>query len=172
MVIFTANRIERYMEVFLSLGSNEGDRMGMLCSAIEEINRQYGPIIKISSIYETEAWGNKDQEAFLNQVLSVNIDEDPAETMRKLLEIESKLGRVRREKWGSRKIDIDILFFGEIILKEKELCIPHDRIGERLFILIPLNEIAPNFRHPAQGLLIRELLSKCSDTCAVKKFKS
>lgn len=156
--------------VYLALGSNLGDRKGNLEAAGWEIGRQAGPIITHSGIYETEPWGNKNQHPFYNQVLEINTDLTPTRLLNTLLLIEAKLGRTRIEKWSPRTLDIDILFYGNEIICQNDLILPHPEIQNRRFVLEPLNEIAGNFIHPVIGCSITRLLAACTDDSAVRKI--
>jgi 2-amino-4-hydroxy-6-hydroxymethyldihydropteridine diphosphokinase len=130
---------------YLSLGSNMGNKLYYLVSAIQEINLiDEIKISKISSFYETEAWGVKEQENFYNMALEIRTTLLPFELLRKLQEIESKLQRVRTLRWGPRTIDIDIIFYGDLNINTKDLIIPHLRHKDRNFVLKPMYEIYKN----------------------------
>ena len=129
------------------MGSNLGDRHENLLRAIALIQK-VAEVVRSSSVYETQAWGNTQQGDFLNQVIEVSFQESPQELLKKMLAIENEMGRSREIKWGPRTIDIDILFFGQIIVNEKDLIIPHQEIASRRFTLLPLAEIASTFIHP------------------------
>lgn len=152
---------------YLSLSSNLGDRLSFIKDAIKELARA-GEIKKISSMYETEPWGRKEQPWFINACLEMEIELTPDALLRTCLEIERKLGRVRFEHWGTRIIDIDILFYDGRILETDSLQIPHPQIEERRFVLAPLNEIAPNLIHPKLKKSIKDLLKECADPSIVK----
>ncbi len=156
--------------IFLLLGSNLGDRQRNLLLAKRSIEALAGKIIMQSSIYETEAWGKTDQEAFLNQVIEIDSQYTPQVLLSLLLRIEIDLGRERKEKWGPRIIDLDILFCGDEIISTTDLTLPHPAIAERRFTLIPLVEIAPNFIHPKLKKSCRQLLEECQDLLEVKLF--
>lgn len=156
--------------VFLLLGTNLGDRTSNLKQAADAIDQEVGEIKKASSVFETSAWGKTDQPAFLNQALEISTTLDAEKVLSKLLSIEEQLGRTRKEHWGERIIDIDILFFGSEIHNSPRLQIPHPQLGNRKFTLIPLNEIAPNFVHPLLKKTVRELLSDCADPLSVEKY--
>ncbi|MCF2490498.1 2-amino-4-hydroxy-6-hydroxymethyldihydropteridine diphosphokinase [Dyadobacter sp. CY347] len=156
--------------IFLSLGSNLGDRQAVLASAREQIAKRVGPITSESSIYETEPWGLVDQPAFLNQVIRVETELAPEEVLRFILDIEHELGRLRYERWGARVIDIDLLYYNALVLDTARLTLPHPRLQDRLFNLIPLNEIAPEFLNPLLNKTSLELLEMCSDNGVVSKF--
>ncbi|UII29931.1 2-amino-4-hydroxy-6-hydroxymethyldihydropteridine diphosphokinase [Fulvivirga ulvae] len=158
--------------IFLLLGSNLGDKKKLLNSACSIINSELGPIMGRSSLYETAAWGKTDQPAFLNQVIEVNSALSAAEVLKCINNIESRLGRVRTEKWGARIIDIDILYYGHEIIETENLTIPHPGIPDRRFTLAPLVEIAPDFIHPVLRKTNTELLARCSDKLEVNIIES
>lgn len=150
-------------EVFLGLGSNVGDRGANLQSALVDLERWEVRILHASSIYETEPFGKKDQSDFYNMVVRVQTDRSPQDLLMALHAIERSLGRDYREKWGPRTIDIDILFYGETVLDDPELILPHPQLIGRKFVLIPLQEIAPGFVHPVLQKTVEQLLKECSD---------
>ncbi|TLU97990.1 2-amino-4-hydroxy-6-hydroxymethyldihydropteridine diphosphokinase [Dyadobacter luticola] len=156
--------------VFLLLGSNLGDRFAVLTSARQMIEEKVGPLVKESSVYETAPWGITDQPAFLNQVIEIETELAPEEVLRNILDIEHELGRVRYERWGARVIDIDLLYFNDLILDSARLTLPHPRISERRFTLIPLAEIAPNFINPFLKKNSSEMLAACEDESEVSKI--
>ncbi len=129
--------------LFLSLGSNMGDSREALLTALVELDRLGIRIRDVSSIYRTEPVGYVEQEDFLNMVVRAETHFEPAQALEVCQAVEKKLGRVRQERWGPRIIDIDILFYNDIKINENTLQIPHPRIAERAFVLIPLREIAP-----------------------------
>ncbi|MGR3809874.1 2-amino-4-hydroxy-6-hydroxymethyldihydropteridine diphosphokinase [Jiulongibacter sp. NS-SX5] len=134
--------------VFLALGSNLDNRELALQNARESIEKEIGEIVKCSSIIETKAWGITDQPDYLNQVIQVNTKLWPLEVIRLALSIEDQIGRKRLQKWGSRLIDIDVLYFNDWHFDTPDLIIPHPFIQHRDFVLKPLTEIAPQFVHP------------------------
>jgi 2-amino-4-hydroxy-6-hydroxymethyldihydropteridine diphosphokinase len=156
-------------KVYLLTGSNSGDRTNFLSDALLRVGKNIGKVEAHSSIYETQPWGNTDQPAFLNQVLLAATEKNAREVLRSILEIEAGMGRVRKEKWEQRIIDIDILFFNEQIIEEEGLVVPHPFIQERRFALVPMNEIAPALVHPVLQKSIRELLHICPDVLEVKR---
>jgi 2-amino-4-hydroxy-6-hydroxymethyldihydropteridine diphosphokinase len=156
--------------IFLGLGSNIGDRIQHLETACNLIEQKIGVIASKSSIYETAAWGNTNQNAFLNQVIIVNRHWHPIDILDSILNIEKEMGRIREEKWGPRIIDIDLLYYSDVIVKMAELTLPHPFIQERRFVLEPLAEIAPNFIHPKLKKTNLELLNECSDKSEIKKL--
>ncbi len=158
-------------EIYLLLGTNLGDRMANLQRAKELMVPKMITVIRESSVYETAAWGIEDQPSFLNQVLRVDFIKSPQRLLEGILEIEEEMGRVREEKWGSRLIDIDILYFGDRVVAEKDLKIPHPEIQNRRFTILPLLEIAPNFEHPVLKTSHQELLNKTPDDLEVKRVE-
>ncbi len=157
--------------IYLLLGSNMGNRTDSLRAARDFIEDRIGQIEKYSPIYETAAWGKVDQPAFLNQVIAVNSKIlDPQIVLTEILAIEKNLGRIRDEKWGQRIIDIDILFFGDLILEDNNLIIPHPQLQNRMFTLAPLKDLAPNFVHPVLHLTISQLIKICKDNLLVRKY--
>jgi len=156
---------------YLLLGTNLNDKAFNLEVAARKISSQIGGILTKSSIYLTGAWGKTEQDDFLNQVLCVSTEMPPTDVMRKCLEIESEMGRVREEKWGARMIDIDVLYYEDQIIDGVDCVIPHPEIQNRRFTLVPLAEIAPDGLHPKLKKTNFELLSECRDSLEVKKIK-
>lgn len=150
-------------KVFLLTGANLGKRIANLEAAVRLINEQIGKVGKSSSYYETEAWGNVDQPPYINQALEVSTSLKPVEILHRIWEIEAKLGRVRRNKWEARSIDIDILFYDHLVIEKPELKIPHPLLHKRNFVLIPMLEIAPNKMHPVLRQTIEELYMASED---------
>lgn len=149
---FVAVEITRkWHTAYLSLGTNMGDKKKNLLEAAEKIgNLENTKIIAQSTIIETEPFGYTEQDMFLNSCLEIKTLFTPQELLKELLGIELQMGRVREIKWGPRIIDIDILFFDDEIIGEADLAVPHPWICERMFVLEPLSEIAPNFVHPLE----------------------
>lgn len=145
--------------VYLALGTNLGDRDANLARARELILSK-ALILETSPIYITPPWGYEDQPDFLNQVLKVQTRMAPRRLLRFLKKVESKMGRIKTFRNGPRLIDIDILFYGQRVIEENDLCIPHPRLHERAFVLVPLNDIAPDFVHPVLKLSVEAMLSK------------
>ncbi len=156
--------------VYLLLGSNLGDRVGYLEQATDLISKDVGAILRLSSIYETQSWGKTDEPDYLNQVIYLETDLPAGTILEKILGIENKMGRIRQVKWGSRIIDIDILFYGEHTINQPGLIIPHPELHHRLFTLAPLDELIPNFMHPVLGKQIFELKSELKSDLHVKKL--
>lgn len=157
----------RYINIFLALGSNMGERKVNLRVAATLIDKEIGKIVKSSHVYETQPWGKKDQDFFLNQVVMANTTLDPRELLEAITKIEREMGRQRTEKWGPRLIDIDILFYGKRVVRDKGLEIPHPEIQERAFVLVPMMEIAPEFEHPILKKPMDELYMECTDDSTV-----
>lgn len=155
-------------KVYLLTGGNVGDSIKTLQRANGLIRERVGSIIKSSSIYKTAAWGKTDQDDFLNQVLEVETNLSPNDLMDSLLEIEIELGRKRTGKYGPRIIDLDILFYNDLILNSDQLTIPHPQIQFRRFVLEPLNELVPELVHPVIKKTINLLLEECPDKLEVK----
>jgi 2-amino-4-hydroxy-6-hydroxymethyldihydropteridine diphosphokinase len=157
------------INVFLLLGSNLGNRKLFLKQAIEHIEADIAPVIKVSSVYETQSWGKTDAPDYLNQVLLLQTLLPARVVLQKILAIENILGRKREEKWGSRIIDIDILFYGDVVVDEPDLHVPHPELHNRRFTLEPLAEIAADLVHPVLHKNILQLKSELRDSLVVKK---
>jgi len=137
-----------------------GSKRENLAQAVELISNIPGVKLKNrSSLYETEPWGKTDQDKFLNQVIEIETSLPPRELLKELQDIEINMGRQRKEKWGPRIIDLDILLYGNEVLDDPQLAIPHPRMRERLFVLVPLAEIGADLRFPDNGATVREVLS-------------
>ncbi len=164
-------------KVYLSLGSNKGDRFYLLKSAIFEIHKKIGLVICVSDVFETESWNYNDKD-YLNLVLEIETFFTPKQVLDKCQKIEKELGRENKTvlKNGkpiylSRKIDIDILFYDEIIINTKELQIPHTKLHLRNFVLKPLNQISKDFIHPVLQQNIYTLYNRCEDKGKIKLYK-
>lgn len=125
-----------------------GNRQLFLENAISQIETLVGPVIRQSAVHQTLAWGKTDEPDYLNQVLLVETAMPARQLLQTILGIEKQLGRERKEKWGSRTIDIDILFYGNEVINEPDLVVPHPQLHNRKFTLAPLAEIAPGYIHP------------------------
>lgn len=152
---------------FLLLGTNLGDRWGNLDRCRDLIEDTIGEIVTASLIYETAAWGITDQPSYLNQVLQIESNLSPLDLLTAALAVEKKLGRVRKERWGERIIDIDILYYDQQVVNLPDLTIPHPEISNRRFTLVPLAELIPDFIDPQKNLSIRQLLQACHDQTEV-----
>ncbi len=156
---------------FLGLGSNMGDRLRHLQNAVEALIRSGEKVACMSAVYETEPWGKKDQAAFLNQVIQVGTRRTPAGLLALCRSIENGMQRRRNVRWGPRTIDMDMLLYGDEIVNRKDLTVPHPRLHERRFMLVPLAEIAPDRRVPGLEKTVTELLNGCADTGAVRRYR-
>lgn len=155
---------------YILTGGNLGNREENLQQARTAIEQQCGPVTKASALYETEAWGLKDQGPFLNQALELRTPMGAKELLDTLLDIERSLGRVRDVKYGPRIIDIDIIFFNQEVIEQPGLSVPHPQLHLRRFALEALVEIAPGYIHPVFQKPVSQLLAECTDTLAVNKL--
>lgn len=153
---------------YLGLGSNSDDRAIMLKRARILINIHLGVVTSLSRLYDTQPWGYHAQANFTNQVIEIRTTLEPKTLHSRLLKIEAHLGKHKTSKYGPRNIDVDILLFEDQIINEADLKIPHPRMHERNFVLIPLTEIAPAMVHPILGRTIEDLKSRCGDTGVVR----
>ncbi|MGA2630686.1 MAG: 2-amino-4-hydroxy-6-hydroxymethyldihydropteridine diphosphokinase [Terriglobia bacterium] len=158
--------------VYLSLGSNLGDRAAQIGRALHELNAAGIEVIQISAQYRTEPVDYRAQSWFTNCVAEVHTNLMPLQLLRALQSIERGLGRKRGLPKGPRPIDIDILFFENAVVRSATLTIPHERLAERKFVLVPLREIAPNLRHPVTQQTVVEMLSQTRDTSKVIRLKA
>ena len=155
--------------IFIGLGSNLGARETYLVRAIAELRATSGVILHAcSSVLETEPVGVTDQPKFLNAVLELRTSVEPGALLKTLRSIEQRLGRVKRERWREREIDLDILYFGSRTIDRDGLKIPHPEIANRKFVLAPLAELAPDFIDPMRTLSIRSLLEQCPDQTRIQ----
>ncbi|HLN56079.1 MAG TPA: 2-amino-4-hydroxy-6-hydroxymethyldihydropteridine diphosphokinase [Bacteroidales bacterium] len=160
------------MKVYFSIGSNLEDREFNIEDSLDRIVENIGIVTKSSSFYETEPWGFTTDEQFLNIAAEVDTDLNPGDVLALIKKIEDRMGRIRDEKvhYTSRIIDIDILLYDDMIINDPDLKVPHPLMHERNFVLVPLNEIAPDAVHPVFNKTIAELLSACSDTMEVRNL--
>ncbi|MCH7415677.1 2-amino-4-hydroxy-6-hydroxymethyldihydropteridine diphosphokinase [Belliella sp. R4-6] len=158
-------------QVILIIGGNVGDRMALLSEAKSKLMFKIGQLKDKSAVYETQAWGGKSKGDYLNQILIFETDFEAEYILDIALKVEKELGRERDVKWGNRTMDIDILYFGEEIINKPNLIVPHPYISERRFVLVPLEEVLPDFVHPKFHLTNKELLRKCTDSCNVIKVQ-
>jgi 2-amino-4-hydroxy-6-hydroxymethyldihydropteridine diphosphokinase len=154
--------------LYLSLGSNLGDRYGNLRLAIAKLQSRL-KITAISPVYSTEAWGVADQPTFLNVCLAASTTLAPHEVLHLAKNIETEMGRQPTRHWGPRLIDIDILFYDKQVIQDEELTIPHPRLAERAFVLAPLADIIPDFQHPQSGETVEGMLDRV-DTSGVDRL--
>ena len=158
------------MNIALGLGSNMGDREEHLRRALASLERRQIRVLQSASLYITEPRDFTDQPWFINTVFAIETYLQPMELLGQCLEVEREAGRVRNFTGGPRPLDIDILFYGKSEFHSAELTIPHPRYADRRFVLVPLVELAPDFRDPARGQTMRELLKQCPDTGEVRLF--
>lgn len=158
-------------EAFIGMGSNLGDREAMLAAALAALEREGLSISRRSSIYETAAVGLEEQPDFLNMVIGLEPAPAPPALLQQLMRIEAQLGRRRTIRWGARSIDLDLLCIAGIASwRTQELILPHPRLHERRFVLVPLDEIAADFYIEGLGATVHELLLNCPDSHAVRRF--
>lgn len=155
-------------QVFLLLGSNEGDRIKWLKEALNRIEL-FSKIVRTSSIYETAAWGLQAQPDFLNIVIEISTVFSAEDLLSAIQQIEKDLGRQRLVKWGQRTLDIDILFYNNHVIATESLKVPHPYLQDRRFTLEPLNEIAETFVHPVFQKNIKMLLDDCKDNLIARR---
>ena len=160
--------------VYLSLGSNLGDRKKFIQEALNRIQAKAGSILKVSNYYETEPWGFETDAQFLNICASVETESSPGELLKNFQSIEKELGRNEKKDstYSSRVIDIDILTYGDQQVTSEELVIPHPQIENRKFVLLPLAEIAPDFSHPKTAKTIKQIIAICDDESSVLIYES
>lgn len=165
--------------IYLSLGSNLGDRLDFLQRGLESVSQKIGTIERCSAVYQTDPWGFVDSNPFLNRVAGVRTLLEPGQVLDLILEIEQSMGRDRgdaviqgagRRQFRSRTIDIDILFFDDVVIDSPGLVIPHPLIPVRRFVLVPMEAISPGLVHPVLHKTIRQLLDECPDHSGVALF--
>lgn len=159
-------------KVYLSLGSNIGDRLEYIREAVQMLhNQEEIKVVNISSVYETDPVGYEEQALFLNIVIQVETSLNPLSLLEQCQKIESELGRKRIIRWGPRTIDLDILLYNQENIVSEKLIIPHPRIEERAFVLVPLIEIAPDIKLPNKPILLKESLQLLRDREGVRVWK-
>lgn len=155
------------------IGSNLGRRESIINQSIEMMSERCGEVFAVSSLYETEPWGFVAEQDFLNQVVAVRTEKSPHELLSELMKIEKELGRKRHDVEGyeSRPIDLDILYYDDLIINDDDLILPHPRLHLRRFVLMPLCDVASDYIHPIFKKSSKELLRCCEDTSEVKLYK-
>lgn len=154
---------------YILLGTNLGNKTQNLQTVIQMLIEKVGTLQQSSAIYETMPWGVEDQPIFYNQVLAIDTSLEVKNLLEVTQSIEITMGRQKYRKWGERLIDIDILYYDQVILESEHLNVPHSQIPNRRFTLIPLVEIAPDLQHPTLKLTQTQLLEKCPDKLKVKQ---
>lgn len=158
--------------VHLLLGSNLGDRAALLAVARQQLVAAIGPAVATSALYETAAWGREDQPAYLNQALALATTLAPLTLLAQCQAVEQAAGRERLERWGSRTLDVDILLYGEAQIDLPTLIVPHPRLAERRFALLPLAEIAAEIQVLGHRCTVAQLLTNCSDLLPVRRWSA
>lgn len=159
---YAAVEIERaWHKAYISIGSNIGDKKKNIEESIESVGKiKEIKVSKVSTLIETEPWGMEDQDAFVNGAIEIYTTLSPKELIRTLLKIESDMKRERILRWGPRIIDLDVIFYDDVISSDEEIILPHPRMEERTFVLEPLNEIAPYMLHPIKNKRVFQLLDE------------
>jgi 2-amino-4-hydroxy-6-hydroxymethyldihydropteridine diphosphokinase len=158
--------------IYLSLGSNLGDRAANLSRAVELLARNGVEVLRQSPLYATEPVGFTAQPWFLNCVVEAQTELMPRQLLRVVQQVERALGRRRAVEGGPRTIDLDILLYGSSVIRAAGLEVPHPRMIERRFVLVPLRDLAPALRHPQLGLTVSELLASSADKCRVRRWRA
>jgi 2-amino-4-hydroxy-6-hydroxymethyldihydropteridine diphosphokinase len=158
------------MKAFIGLGSNLGEREAMIRQALEELVRLPGTqLTRASSLYDTEPAGEVDQPNFLNAVAQIDTELTPRQLLWNLMLIEKRLGRVRTRRWGPRTMDLDLLLYGDLIIEEPDLVVPHPELTRRSFVLVPLVELDPLLVHPGTGETLLNHLSRLTTRPPIKR---
>ncbi|QJX47896.1 2-amino-4-hydroxy-6-hydroxymethyldihydropteridine diphosphokinase [Hymenobacter taeanensis] len=154
---------------YLLLGSNLGDRTSILQDAVQQLAASAGIVEAVSGLYETAAWGLEDQPPFLNQAIQLRTSLLPEALLDVCQQAEQLAGRERLVRWGARTLDVDILLYDDLVLDSPRLQVPHPRLPERRFALVPLTDIAAHIVHPVLGQSVTALLAQCPDSLAVQR---
>jgi 2-amino-4-hydroxy-6-hydroxymethyldihydropteridine diphosphokinase len=156
---------------FVGLGSNKGDKFGYLKTAVEKINEdEISKVAAASSVYESTPYGKSDQDNFLNAVIKISTGREFMELLNLLKSIENDIGRTESERWGPREIDLDLLFYNDLVYSDEEVAVPHEEIQYRDFVLVPLCEINPDLMHPALNIKICEMYVAGSEKHIINKL--
>ena len=158
---------------YVLFGSNLGDKETVFTQACQLVNKKCGRVVKVSAAYESEPWGFEAEEWFLNRIIVVETELSPMDLLHQLLDIEKELGRVRHPEiqgYTSRTADLDLLYYGTRIIHTERLIVPHPRLHLRRFALMPLCEVASDFKHPIFKTTQKELLEQCPDDCIVREI--
>lgn len=163
--------MELRTDVYFSIGSNLGDRLSNLQNAVNEMAEHIGVVGSVSSVYESDPVGFESDDKFLNACVKAETILSPPEVLAAINRIEKKMGRLRNSdgSYASRTLDIDIIFFGQKVLAGDDLRIPHPRFTERLFVLLPLNDIDPHLTDPISGIAISQLLKRCKAPSGIRR---
>lgn len=158
-------------KVFLGIGGNIGNKHINFQKVVKIIEKQLGEITKKSSVYETPPWGFDTEENFWNQIIIIQTKLSPSDLLKNIHEIEKQFGRTRKStNYASREMDIDILYYDDLYLETEDLIIPHPKMQLRKFVLVPLNEIAPDFKHPLLRFTSFQMLENCKDASVIFKL--
>ncbi|MGE5177699.1 MAG: 2-amino-4-hydroxy-6-hydroxymethyldihydropteridine diphosphokinase [Bacteroidota bacterium] len=157
--------------VYVGIGSNLGDREFLIRKAVESLRLlPQTNVSRVSSLYDTDPVGETDQPPFLNAVAWIETELPPRDLLWQMLLIEKRMGRVRSRRWGPRPIDLDLLFYDDEVIEEPDLQVPHPEAHRRAFVLLPLLELDPNFRHPVTGETVRRMIQKLPPNPPVRKL--
>jgi 2-amino-4-hydroxy-6-hydroxymethyldihydropteridine diphosphokinase len=157
-------------QVYLCIGGNLGEREENLEETRMFVTFNMGDILAQSSVYESPAWQMENEPAFLNQVLLIETELSPKDLLAEIRELEEYYGRERStEAYLSREMDVDVLFYGDFVSDDPKFVVPHPRMQDRKFVLVPLREIAPEFMHPVLNKSVTQMLADCTDTAEVKE---
>lgn len=158
-------------EAVIAIGSNVGNRLWYLKKAVDQLH-SIAKVLSVAPLYETTPYGFKEQPDFLNSVILMQTTLSPHDLLQRLKDIETAVGRKKREKWGPREIDLDIIFYDNLSLHSADLTIPHPDFRNRRFVLKPLNDIAPQWKSPLDGETVSEMLDKCIDETIIEMLES